>query len=71
MSYKRVATAADLVRFRCSLKVECTYCGAARTLSGAEVHAVHGKADLARLAPRLKCTRCGEKAARLTVLPPD
>lgn len=70
MSYKRVATAADLVRFRCSLKVECTFCGAARTLSGAEVHAVHGKADLARLAPRLKCTRCRKNAAKVTVLDP-
>jgi hypothetical protein len=27
MSYKHVATAGDLVRFGCSLKVECTHCG--------------------------------------------
>jgi hypothetical protein len=31
MSYKHVGTAADLVRFGCSLKVECAHCGAART----------------------------------------
>jgi hypothetical protein len=32
MSYKHVGTAFDLVRFGCSLKVECTACGAARTM---------------------------------------
>jgi len=37
MSYKHVGTAGDLVRFGCSLKVECTHCGAARTMN-----AVHG-----------------------------
>jgi hypothetical protein len=30
MSYKRVGTPGDLVRFGCSLKVECTACHAAR-----------------------------------------
>jgi hypothetical protein len=42
MSYKHVATAFDLVRFGCSLKVECTFCGAARTMNGIEVARVHG-----------------------------
>jgi hypothetical protein len=42
MSYKHVATAGDLVRFGCSLKVECSHCGAARTMNGVEVHRVHG-----------------------------
>jgi hypothetical protein len=37
MSYKHVGTAGDIVRFGCSLKVECTACHAARTLSGIEV----------------------------------
>ena len=37
MSYKHVGTAGDLVRFGCSLKVECTHCGAARTMNGVEV----------------------------------
>lgn len=51
MSYKHVGTAADLVRFRCSLKVECTACGAAPTMTGIEVHRVHGSASLERLRP--------------------
>ena len=70
MSYKHVGTAADLVRFRCSLKVECTACGAAHTMTGIEVHRVHGSASLDHLRPRLKCRRCRLKVARLTVLPP-
>ena len=70
MSYKHVATARDLVRFGCSLKVECGNCGAARTLSGIDVHRVHGSQQLSQLAPRLKCARCKKKAAKLTVLGP-
>ena len=53
MSTKHVRTAADLVRFGCSLKVECNACGAARTMTGAEVHSVHGSASLELLRPRL------------------
>ena len=70
MSYKHVGTAADLVRFGCSLKVECTACGAAHTMTGAEVHRVHGSASLEHLRPRLKCRRCGKKKARLAMLGP-
>ena len=70
MSYKHVATAGDLVRFGCSLKVECTACGAARTMDAIDVARVHGNANLTHLAPRLKCKRCKKKEARLTVLPP-
>jgi hypothetical protein len=70
MSYKHVGTAGDLVRFGCSLKVECTACDAARTMSGVEVMQVHGNARLERLRPRLICRRCKRKAAKLTVLPP-
>ena len=70
MSYKHVGTAGDLVRFGCSLKVECTHCGAARTMNGVDVHHVHGNRQLALLAPRLKCRRCRKKEAKLTVLGP-
>jgi hypothetical protein len=71
MSYKHVGTAGDLVRFGCSLKVECTACGAARTMSAAEVCRVHeSRARLEQLAARLKCRRCKKKAARCVVLPP-
>jgi hypothetical protein len=42
MSYKHVGTAGDMVRFGCALKVECTRCGAARTMTGIDVHHIHG-----------------------------
>ena len=70
MSFKNVGTAADLVRFGCSLKVECTACGAARTMTGMEVVEVHGRASLDRLVKRLKCRRCGKKTPKTVVLPP-
>jgi hypothetical protein len=70
MSYKHVGTAGDLVRFGCSLRVDCMACGATRTLSGAEVYQVHGKAPLDLLARRLKCRRCRMKAAKVTLLDP-
>ena len=70
MSYKHVGTAGDLVRFGCALKVECTACGAARTMNAVEVHQLNGNRQLAQLAPRLKCRRCRRKAAKLTVLDP-
>jgi len=70
MSYKHVGTAADLVRFRCSLKIDCMACGAAHTMTGIEVHRVHGKASLELLRLGLKCRRCKMKAAKITVLPP-
>ena len=37
MSFKHVGTAADLVRFGASLRIECTACAAANTLSATEV----------------------------------
>jgi hypothetical protein len=70
MSYKHIGTAADLVRFGCSLRVECTACSAANTMSGAEVVRKCGPGDLARIKRRLKCARCGRKAAQLVVLDP-
>lgn len=70
MSYKHVGTAADLVRFGCALKVECTACGAAHTMSSIEVYRVQARGRLERLVPRLKCRRCGSKAAKIYVLDP-
>lgn len=70
MSYKHVGTAGDLVRFGCSLKVECTHCRAARTMSGMEVYDLHGTRQLSLLPRRLKCRRCKRKQAKLTVLGP-
>ena len=70
MSTKHVRTAADLVRFGCSLRVECSACAAANTLSAVEVVQRCGPGALERIRTRLKCDRCGKKAACLIVLPP-
>jgi hypothetical protein len=70
MSYKHVGTAADLVRFGASLRIECGSCAAANTFSARRVVERCGPGDLERIRRRLKCERCGKKAARLIVLPP-
>jgi hypothetical protein len=70
MSYKRIRTAGDLVRFRASLRIECTGCAAANTLSSSQVVMRCGTGDLEAIRRRLKCARCGKKDARLIVLPP-
>jgi len=71
MSTKHVRTPADLVRFGCSLKIICMACGAASTMSGAEVAQHCGtSASLDRLTARFKCKRCRLNVAKLTVLSP-
>ncbi len=70
MSTKHIRTAADLVRFGAALKVDCCNCGAARTLDGVEVARAAGAGPLKGLARRFRCSRCGMKQARLSVLPP-
>jgi hypothetical protein len=70
MSYKHVGTAGDLVRFGCSLRIECTACAAASTLSATEVVRRCGAGNIEAIRRRLKCQRCGAKGARLVVLPP-
>ncbi len=59
MSTKHVNTAADLVRYGASLKVECGGCGAARTMSGVDVVKRCGAGALAAIRDRLKCDRAG------------
>ena len=71
MSTKHVRTPADLVRFGCSLKVECTACGAANTLSAVEaVKRCGANARLDRVRTRFKCKRCRLNVARVTFVPP-
>ena len=70
MSFKRIDTAGDLLRFGASLRIECGSCAAANTLSATEVVQRCGPGDLERIRRRLKCDRCGRKSARLVVLPP-
>ena len=68
MSYKHVGTAGDLVRFGCSLRIECGECAAANTMSATEVVRTCGSGDLGKIKRRLKCARCGARAAQLVVL---
>lgn len=70
MSTKHVRTAADLIRFKTALKIECTSCGNSRTLGGVEVVKLCGTQDLRRLQQRFKCSLCGAREANLTVLSP-
>ncbi|QNP46069.1 hypothetical protein H9L14_02000 [Sphingomonas sediminicola] len=70
MSTKHVRTTGDLVRFGASLRLDCSGCGAARTLSGPEAVQTFGLAPLTHARARAKCSRCGVKAARIVVLPP-
>ena len=70
MSTKHMATAADLVRFGASVRIDCGKCGATRTFSDAQMVKACGAGDLPASERRLKCSRCGGKEAWLTVLPP-
>jgi ribosomal protein S27AE len=70
MSTKHIETAADLVRFSASIRIDCGKCGATRTLSGAQMVKACGAGDLQTSERRLKCSRCGGKEAWLTILPP-
>jgi hypothetical protein len=70
MSTKHVRTTTDLCRFGASVRIECGVCGSARTMSGPEMARALGPCALSAAQARLKCARCGEKAARLAVLPP-
>jgi hypothetical protein len=70
MSTKHINTTSDLVRFDAGLKIDCGSCGAAKTLSGVDSCRIGGGLSLAELRPRLRCERCGAKAAKLTILPP-
>ena len=70
MSTKHIRTASDVVRFRASVRIECGDCGSARTMSGVELVQACGAGPLAAAVSRLKCARCGRKAAKIAVLPP-
>ena len=60
----------DLVRFGADLKIDCGFCHASRTLTGVEAVQAFGLAPLSHVRARLKCSRCGKKEARVTVLDP-
>lgn len=70
MSTKHVRSAADLLRFKAALKVECGSCGNSLTMSGFDVAKVCGTDDFPQVQARLRCSLCGAKEAKLTVLSP-
>lgn len=70
MSTKHIDTAADLVRFGASVKIDCRECGSARTLTGPDLVKRCGAGPLASARAKLRGGRCGAKKARLTILPP-
>jgi hypothetical protein len=70
MSTKHVRTTGDILRFGCSLKVECTFCGNARTLDAKETILALGNWPLEGVSRRFRCRRCGYKQARARVLDP-
>jgi hypothetical protein len=71
MSTKHVRNAADLVRFKCALQLTCEACGNARTMTGFEaVRALGALDEFEAIRRRLKCSLCGAKDAKLTVLSP-
>jgi hypothetical protein len=70
MSTKHVRNAADLVRFKAGLKVECLGCGHVLELAGFELFREIGSLSLADLKPRLKCSRCQKKDVRICILTP-
>jgi len=70
MSTKHVRTTGDLVRFGAALRVDCTGCGASRTLTAPEAAIAFGSAPLTQVQARSKCSRCGAKGAKIIVLAP-
>ena len=70
MSFKRIDSTGDLLRFRAWLKIECTACRSARTLSPVEAIQQCGTGTLESIRARLRCQRCGKREAAIVVLPP-
>ena len=70
MSTKHIRNAADLARFNAGLRIECVSCGNCTTMDGFTAAKAFGTGSLSAVAPRLKCSRCGAKEAKLSVLSP-
>lgn len=58
MSTKHIRTAADLVRFKASVRVVCGECGLSKTMSGQMVVKAGGVGSLAQVCTRFRCSRC-------------
>ena len=70
MSTKHIRSASDLVRFGAGLKVECGACGNARTFGGFDLIRTFNTDKFDDIQRRSKCSRCGHREARLTILTP-
>ena len=70
MSTKHIRTAADLVRFKCCLRITCGSCGNAQTITGYDVLNLSRHKDLATLQAKLKCSLCGRREAVLSTIHP-
>ena len=70
MSTKHIRPVADLVRFKCALRITCGACGNANTVSGYQVVQASGKLDLQQFQAKLKCSLCGAREAVLSTIRP-
>jgi ribosomal protein L37E len=70
MSTKHIRTTGDLMRFGAALKVTCRDCGSAKTFSGVHAVMTFGNVPLWHTEERLKCSRCGKRAAKVEALSP-
>ncbi len=57
-----------MLRFGCSVRVECGSCGSVRAFGARDWVMVAGGGSLEAARRRLKCGQCGKKAARVAVL---
>ena len=69
MSTKHVRTGGDVLRFGCTVRVECGWCRSVREFAAMDWLMVAGGGSLEAARRRLKCGKCGRKAARLSAMP--
>ena len=69
MSTKHVRTGGDVLRFGCTVRVECGYCRSVREFKAFDWVMVAGGGSLDAARRRLKCGKCGRKAARVAAMP--
>ena len=66
MSTKHVRTGGDVLRFGCSVQVECGHCRSTTTFAAFDWVMAAGGGSLEAAKRRLKCSKCGKKAARIS-----
>ena len=71
MSTKHVRTDGDVLRFGCSVQVTCGYCRSTTTFRAFDWVMAAGGKSLEAARRRLRCSRCGRKAARIAVSGPE